>query len=78
MAKNKKKKDSMISFVGIGFLLLGIAVIAMELFLKTDEGKNLNAMSIDELKREMAKHIESEHYEKAALIRDLIKQKQTA
>ena len=78
MANKKKRKENLSEWVGIGLLLLSIATIALAAFLKTEEGKELDEMSIKDLKAEMKKEIAAENYEKAALIRDLLKQKQSA
>lgn len=75
MATKKKRNDDMTFFIGFGLFILGIVAIGLSAFLNTDEGKAYDVMTIDVLQNEMQKEIDCENYEKAALIRDLIKSK---
>lgn len=77
MAKKKRDYD-MTFFIGFGLFLLGIAAIGLSAFLNTNEGKAYDIMSIDQLTDEMWKYANDGNFEKAALIRDLIKSKQSA
>lgn len=74
--KKRKPKVDWGAVIAAGIVLIGVAAIGLSTFLKTEEGKKLNTKSIEELEFEMVQETESENYEKAALIRDLIKQKQ--
>lgn len=76
MTKDKKNNGGMTFFIGFGLFLLGVVVIGLSAFLNTDEGKAYDVMSVDQLTDEMWKCADDGNFEKAALIRDLIKSKQ--
>lgn len=76
MATKKKRSDDMTFFIGFGLFILGIVSIGLSAFLNTDEGKAYDVMNVDQLTDEMWKCADNGDFEKAAIIRDLIKSKQ--
>ena len=76
MAKKKKRNQDMAFFIGFGLFVFGIAAIGLSAFLTTNEGKAYDVMNVDQLTDEMWKCADNGDFEKAAIIRDLIKSKQ--